>query len=119
MDLGSLHRLTPISSKWGLNSGRPIDRYYIEDFLACHADAIRGRVLEIDDSLSYARKFGGERVTEVDALKGQEGLPQQAIIADLASYNRVPAETYDCVIMAESLQLIYDMHRRSGSFTAF
>ena len=43
---GDLKRLTPISPKWGLDRGRPIDRSYIESFLAQHASNIRGRVLE-------------------------------------------------------------------------
>ena len=34
---GDLRRLTPISSK-GFDRGRPIDRYYIEAFLAAHSN---------------------------------------------------------------------------------
>src|SRR5690349_22309374 len=36
----------PLSQSWGFDRGTPIDRYFIESFLARHADAIRGRVLE-------------------------------------------------------------------------
>ena len=34
---GSLRRLTPISDRWGLDRGTPIDRHYIEQFLGRHA----------------------------------------------------------------------------------
>ena len=37
---GSLRRLTPISRDYGYDRGKPIDRYYIESFLACHADKV-------------------------------------------------------------------------------
>ncbi len=47
---GELRRLTPISDVWGLDRGRPLDRYYIESFLERHRGDIRGRVLEVKDS---------------------------------------------------------------------
>ena len=47
--LGSLRRLKPISPDWGSERGLPIDRYYIGQFLAAHAQDIRGHVLEIGD----------------------------------------------------------------------
>ncbi|NIV33023.1 MAG: methyltransferase, partial [Anaerolineae bacterium] len=62
---GGLRRVTPISQRFGYDRGRPIDRYYIEGFLAQHANDVRGRVLEIGDD-SYTRQFGGNRVTTRD-----------------------------------------------------
>ncbi len=44
---GSLRRVRPISPHFGLSRGRPIDRYYIENFLADHSEDVHGRVLEI------------------------------------------------------------------------
>ena len=64
---GSLRRVTPISQEFGYDRGRPIDRYYVETFLARQAADIRGRVLEIGDN-SYTRRFGGDRVTVSDVL---------------------------------------------------
>ena len=75
VDFGSLRRLNPISTMFGYDRGRPIDRYYIENFLAYHADDIRGRVLEIGDD-SYTRQFGGGRVEVSDVLHVTEGNPQ-------------------------------------------
>src|SRR6185312_2075371 len=59
---GDLRRTTPIASDFGYARGGPVDRYYIEGFLARHADDIRGRVLEVGDA-SYTHRFGGSRVT--------------------------------------------------------
>jgi hypothetical protein len=82
VELGSLRRVTPISSNWGLDRGRPIDRYYIENFLAYHSNVIRGRVLEFEN-MSYARKFGGDRV--VDAVVCSTNQIQTAANADVVS----------------------------------
>ena len=44
---GHLRRLTPFNRRWGYVRGLPVDRYYIENFLAGHAQDIHGHVLEI------------------------------------------------------------------------
>ena len=49
LDLGDLRRVTPIDSGFGLGRGKPVDRHYIEDFLARHRGDIRGRVLEVGE----------------------------------------------------------------------
>ncbi|HEX6050119.1 MAG TPA: hypothetical protein VFZ21_12650, partial [Gemmatimonadaceae bacterium] len=72
--LGDLRRLTPISRAFGYDRGGPVDRYYIEGFLARYASDVRGRVLEVGDD-SYTRRFGGNRVTRRDVLHVHEGNP--------------------------------------------
>src|SRR5262245_54268962 len=47
---GDLRRLSPVSRTFGFDRGLPIDRYYIESFLAEHALDIRGRTLEVADN---------------------------------------------------------------------
>src|SRR6185503_10982321 len=54
ISFGNLRRLTPISRVFGFDRGTPVDRYYIENFLADNASDIRGRVLEVGDD-SYTR----------------------------------------------------------------
>jgi peptidoglycan/xylan/chitin deacetylase (PgdA/CDA1 family)/SAM-dependent methyltransferase len=108
VQFGSLRRITPISQDFGCDRGRPIDRYYIENFLANHGEDIRGRVLEIGDN-SYTRRFGGDRVTVSDVLHVVEGDPQATIIADLASADHIPSSSFDCIILTQTLQLIYDV----------
>ena len=72
VNFGSLRRTAPISTHWGYDRGVPIDRYYIERVLAEHADAVRGRVLEVADN-EYTRRFGAERVTQSDILHNTPG----------------------------------------------
>jgi hypothetical protein len=49
-------RTAPISRVFGVDRGTPIDRYYIERFLAQEARSIRGAVLEVGDDV-YTRRF--------------------------------------------------------------
>jgi SAM-dependent methyltransferase len=105
---GELRRVTPISRVWGFDRGLPIDRYYIENFLACQAADIQGRVLEIGDN-SYTRKFGGDRITRSDVLHVVVGNPQATIVADLTSADHIPSDTFDCIILTQTLQLIYEV----------
>lgn len=105
---GSLRRLKPISQFWGSERGLPIDRYYIERFLAAHAQDIRGHVLEIGDD-NYTRTFGGNRVTQSDVLHVAENKPQVTIIGDLTSAEHISANTFDCIILTQTLQVIYDV----------
>ena len=104
---GSLRRLAPISSMFGYDRGTPIDRYYIEHFLARHADDVRGHVLEIADN-TYTRRFGAGRVSVSDILYVVEGNPRATIIADLQSADHVPSDTFDCIIFTQTLQYIFD-----------
>ena len=105
---GSLRRLTPISQHFGFDRGLPIDRYYIENFLSRHANDIRGRVLEIGDD-SYTRRFGGDRVTKSDVLHVEEGNLKATIVGDLTCATHVPSDIFDCFILTQTLQLIYDV----------
>jgi SAM-dependent methyltransferase len=107
-DFGSLRRVNPISFRFGYDRGRPVDRYYIENFLAYHADDIRGRVLEIGDD-SYTRQFGGGCVEISDVLHVTEGNPRATIVADLTRADHVPSEAFDCIIFTQTLQFIYDV----------
>ena len=74
IEWGDLRRVTPISQEFGFNRGTPIDRYYVEEFLARHAADIRGRVLEIGDA-SYTHRFGGVQVFQADVLHVSAGNP--------------------------------------------
>jgi glycosyltransferase involved in cell wall biosynthesis len=105
---GSLRRLTPISRAFGFDRGLPIDRYYVEGFLSRYAHDIRGRVLEIGDD-SYTRTFGSSRVTTRDVLHVVEGNPRATIVADLTCAAHIPSDIFDCVILPQTLQLIYDV----------
>lgn len=105
---GSLRQVTPISRYFGYDRGLPIDRYYIEGFLVRHVDDIRGRLLEIKDS-AYTRRFGGDRVTKSDVLDIEESNLLATIVADLTHSDDIPSDTFDCFILTQTLQHIYDV----------
>ncbi len=105
---GSLRRVTPISRSWGFDRGLPVDRYYIEGFLARFALDIRGRVLEVGDN-SYTKRFGAARVTHSDVLHVKDGNPDATIIADLSCADHIDSEAFDCIILTQTLHLIYDV----------
>ena len=107
---GDLRKLTPISHDFGYNRGKPIDRYYIEQFLAANAQVISGDVLEIGHN-TYTHRFGGSRVRRSDVLHVEEGHPNITIVADLNDADHLPGDTYDAIIFSQTLHLIYDMRR--------
>lgn len=105
---GSLRRVTPLSRMWGRERGRALDRYYIENFLERNCADVHGRVLEVGEA-TYTRQFGGDRVARSDVLHVTEGNPEATIVADLTSAEHIPSDTFDCVILTQTLQLIYDV----------
>jgi SAM-dependent methyltransferase len=108
IDLGTLDRTAPVSTDWGFDRGRPVDRYYIEAFLHRVRDRIAGRVLEVADN-AYTRRFGGDAVTSSDILHDAPGHRRATLVADLSLPDDVPAEAFDCVICTQTLHLIYDL----------
>jgi SAM-dependent methyltransferase len=105
--LGDLRRVTPIDPNWGYERGTPIDRVYVERFIAGHASDIRGRVLEIA-APDYVSAYGRD-VTQVDILMATDGNPQATIVGDLANAPHIPDATFDCAIVTQTLQFIYDV----------
>jgi hypothetical protein len=104
--LGDLRRVTPIDPNWGYERGTPIDRVYVERFVALHSRDIRGRVLEIA-APDYTSKFGRD-VERVDILMATEGNPRATIVGNLSDAPQIPNDTFDCAIVTQTLQFIYD-----------
>ena len=107
--LGDLATAAPISRDFGFDRGTPIDRYYIERFLERHATEIAGRVLEIGGD-EYTRRFGGARVTRADVLHVRDGNPRATIVGDLTDPAVLPENAFDCIVLTQTLHLIYDVH---------
>jgi len=104
--LGTIRRTRPLSDRWGADRGTPLDRYYIESFLADHRVDIRGRVLEVKDS-GYTVRFGTAVETR-DVLDVDAHNPEATIIADLTAAGVIPSNRYDCFILTQVLQSIFD-----------
>ena len=105
---GDLKRTDPISRRFGGDRGTPLDRYYVEGFLSRHAADIRGRVLEIGEDL-YTRRFGGDRVGRSEVLDVDASNPNATYVADLTDCPHVPSESFDCLILTQTLHMIYDV----------
>lgn len=109
VDLGDLDRTEPVSRAFGGDRGTPLDRHYIERFLARRSADIRGRVVEVGES-HYTRRFGGDRVGRADVVDAPgSGNPAATHLADLAGRRGLPRAAYDCVILTQTLHMIYDV----------
>jgi SAM-dependent methyltransferase len=107
VDFGDLRRVEPVSRDFAADRGRALDRHFIESFLARNTSDVRGRVLEIGED-TYTRRYGGERVTHSEVLHVREGNPRATIVADLADAPQIPDATFDCIVLTQTLHLIYD-----------
>jgi len=108
MNFGRIRSTKPLSRNWGYDRGTPIDRHYIEAFLSRHGADVKGHVLEVQDD-SYARRFGGDCVTQVDILSLDDSNPRATIIGDLADRDTLPAQHFDCIILTQTLHLVFDL----------
>jgi SAM-dependent methyltransferase len=105
--LGALGRTQPLSREWGYDRGKPIDRFYIDAFIEAHRGDITGRVLEIKDS-RYTDRFG-TGVTQRDVLDVDATNPRATFVVDLAAADAVPSQAFDCCIVTQTLQYIFDV----------
>jgi SAM-dependent methyltransferase len=106
IDWGDLRRIRPFSEGYGFDRGTPVDRVYIEAFLAEHRQRIHGDVLEVHDSV-YTEMFGTgvrKHVVDIDPAN-----PRATIIADLSEPGSLPAEHFDCFILTQTLQYVSDV----------
>jgi SAM-dependent methyltransferase len=105
--LGTLRRTTPISNCYGFDRGTPVDRYYIDSFLREHGADIQGRVVEVKDS-RYTSLYGlaveRAEVWDVDPTN-----PRATVVADLAKADDVASNQFDCFILTQTLQYVYDL----------
>jgi polysaccharide pyruvyl transferase WcaK-like protein/peptidoglycan/xylan/chitin deacetylase (PgdA/CDA1 family) len=104
---GDLRRLSPISRQWGFDRGRPVDRFYIERFLAENAHLVRGHACELlnDD---YARRYGAAELIDVTILDIDPGNPHATLLADLTDAAQVPEGRFDAFILTQVLPYIHD-----------
>jgi SAM-dependent methyltransferase len=107
MRLGSLGSTEPISTRWGYDRGLPVDRWYIERFLAENRRDITGRVLEVQDS-TYTDRYG-HAVSERAVLDLDPGNALATHVADLTVGDGLPSEAFDCFVLTQTLHIIYDM----------
>jgi hypothetical protein len=88
--------LEPLSDHYGFDRGTPLDRRYIDAFLASHRDAIRGSVLEVQDN-AYTTAFGADRVSTSTVVDVDDTNQRATLVADLSEPGSLPADAYDCI----------------------
>jgi SAM-dependent methyltransferase len=109
VEFGDLGEVEPLSRVFGGDRGMPLDRYYIESFLARHASDVRGIVAEIGDN-TYTRRFGRERVLRSEIIDSPESNnPDATIRVDLQNEEAIDADRFDCMILTQTLHMIYDI----------
>jgi SAM-dependent methyltransferase len=104
---GNLRRVEPFSRRFGFERGTPIDRYYLHTFLAAHAAAITGDVLEIQQP-DYTRRFGRALVA-TDSVDVNPAF-SPTYLCDLAQAERIiPSDRYDCFLLPNTLCVLRDI----------
>ena len=106
--MGTLRATVPVARAYGFDRGVPVDRLFIERFLRANAHHIRGRVLEIGDN-TYTIAYGGERVQRSDILHFDAANLKATLVGDLSRAEHIPDSLFDCMIVTQTLHLIYDI----------
>jgi len=104
---GDLGRVTPLCKNFGFERGGAIDRYYSENFLKQNAGDIKGNVLEIGDNY-YTMLYGGKNVAKSDILHVDASNKEATIIGDISNAPHIADNSFDCIILTQTLHLIYD-----------
>lgn len=97
----------PVSKRFGLERGTPIDRVYIERFLKEHSDRIKGTVMEIADS-QYTEMLGRDVVQSL--VLHLSGWGKGVIRGNLETGEGISENSVDCLICTQTIQFIYDVH---------
>lgn len=97
----------PISAQFGTERGTPIDRYYIERFLAKRKEFITGDVLEIEDN-SYTKLFGAKECQSL-VMNVSSGAPNVDFVANLETGEGIREGVADCFICTQTLMYIYNL----------
>jgi SAM-dependent methyltransferase len=53
-------------------------------------------------------QFGGSKVTKSDILHVDDENPNATIIGDLSNAPTIPSDSFDCIILTQTLHLVYD-----------
>jgi SAM-dependent methyltransferase len=102
---GNLRRAAPFSERFGWDRGTPVDRVFIERFLAANAADVRGEVLEVKDA-GYTERFGGGKVVRSHVLDVDQANRRATILGDLSADGVLPEGRFDCVILTQTLQYV-------------
>jgi SAM-dependent methyltransferase len=103
---GSLRRTRPVSSSYGLDRGTAVDRVYLDRFFDARRADIRGAVLEVGAPV-FSGRFG-TGVISTDVVDIDPRNDRATIVGDLGVPGLIPVESFDCVIVPQTLQYVAD-----------
>lgn len=103
---GTLRHIEPVNLGFGIRQGTPVDRHYIDRYLASHAGVITGRALEVGGR-DYLDRFGHD-LTSVDVLH-VEATPGATVIGDISSVPQIADGSLDCIVLTQTLHYVFDM----------
>ena len=98
----------PISNHFGVERGKPIDRYYIDQFLLDNEKYICGDVLEIEDSY-YTKAFGGSKVDKSIVMDVSAHGEDISFNANLDTGYGIQDNLADCFICTQTLMYISNL----------
>jgi SAM-dependent methyltransferase len=95
-----------VSSDYGFDRGRAVDRVYLDRFFAAHVRDIRGAVLEVGGPVFSG--VHGRDVTSTDIVDIDPENARATIIGDLAVPGVLPRDAFDCAVVPQTLQYVAD-----------
>ncbi len=96
----------PIERDFGSNRGKPLDRYYIEEFIEKNRSIIRGKVLEIGDD-RYSKKYLDN--SQINVLRGKNNRNYINHEGDLLDFNSLKSiGKFDTLILTNVINFIYE-----------
>lgn len=98
---GDLRRTDPVGG-WGYERGTPVDRWYIDRWLARWPGLVRGRALEVKGD-DYASRLGAQTVEVVDIDPGNA---RADVVGDLCLPGTLEAGRYDAAVVTQTLQFV-------------
>jgi hypothetical protein len=96
-------RSGPLCPMFGYSRGTPIDRYYLNDFLAGIKDAVVGRTLEIGGRAGNRASYGFQRTTDYLTMDADPNAGA-AITADAHNRLACPARSFDSIVIINVLE---------------
>jgi SAM-dependent methyltransferase len=107
--LGDLRLLEPESRYFGLENGTPVDRRFIDTFLASRAGHFNGVGLEVGET-RYLQRFGRATLARMEVLHVRaDATSGVTLVGDLAAPADLPEAIADCFVCTQTFNFIYDV----------
>ncbi len=99
--------LNPISEKFARDLGKPIDRYYMENFIKAKSQCIHGEVMEVGETL-YTYQFGNNIHHSI--VLHVEGI-NNTLKGNLETGEGIFENMADCFVCTQTIQMIFDLNK--------